>query len=213
MICVELSYRGFSVLQVLADKASALLEIRLRFSERDNSLRIRDVSLTSFSVSTNVYGPRCSTASVGSFLQKCELYLQIPDRCGFDVPYMNPHCLTTAGEKEVMTSVFDSGVSGSPQHEESENGGLFDELGDEEQFEEELQPALVKTPLHRYSPTSTWVFQDIDRAIIVTRSRHCHFCLVESGVGVLKDLAAMCGGHTSIGLDGPGILTRIKLLM
>jgi hypothetical protein len=149
----ELPRRGFSVLQSLSDKANAIFEIRLRLSNSDSQPpRTHDTSQINSSISANLYGPRSSANSVGLFLQKCGLYLQIPDRCELDVPYMNPHCLTTMDEKTVMTSVFDNRITDSPRYEESDDGGLFDELGDEEQFEEESQPALVKTALHRYGP-------------------------------------------------------------
>ncbi len=149
----ELPRRGFSILRALSDKANAVFDVRLRVLDLENasqSPRPRQAFQKTFTISVNIYGPRRSASSVGVFLQKCRLYLQIPDRCEFDVPYINPQCLTPTEEKTVMTSVFDSGITDTPGHEESDDGGLFDELGNEEQFEEELQPELVITPLHRY---------------------------------------------------------------
>lgn len=155
----ELPRRGFSIFQALSDKAHAVFDVRLRVLDLENasqSPRSRQASRTTFTISVNLYGPRNSASSVGTFLQKCRLYLQIPDRCEINVPYINPQCLTPTEEKTVMTSVFDSRISATPRHEESDDGGLFDELGNEEQFEEELQPALVTTPLHRYGLGASW---------------------------------------------------------
>lgn len=155
----ELPRRGSSILQTLSNKANAVFDIRLWVSDLENesqSPRPSEASQTMFAISVNVYGPRSSASSVGIFLQKCRLYLQIPDRCEFNVPYINPQCLTPMEEKTVMTSVFDSRVTDTLRHGESDDGGLFDELGNEEQFEEELQPALVITPLHRYGRGESW---------------------------------------------------------
>jgi hypothetical protein len=155
----ELPRRAFSIFQALSDKANAVFDIRLRVLDLENasqSPRSHEASQATFTISVNVYGPQKSTSSVGIFLQKCKIYLQIPDRCEFNVPYINPQCLTPTDDKTVMTSVFDSTVTDTPRHEQSDDGGLFDELGNEEQFGEELQPTLVTTPLHRYVLGELW---------------------------------------------------------
>jgi len=172
----ELPTRAFSVFQALSDKANAVFDVRLRFSDLENanqSPRPRDASQTTFSISVNVYGPRSSASSVGVFLQKCGLYLQIPDRCEFNVPYINPQSLTSMEEKTVMTSVFDSRITDTPRHEESDDCGLFDELGNEEQFEEELQPALVKTLLHRYGLGDSCHIRVLTLCLVI-KSKLCH---------------------------------------
>lgn len=143
----ELPKRGFTILQTLSDKANAIFEITGQ-AQRKRSRSHGDSDIT-FNISANIYGPRSSTDSVGLFLQKCGLYLQPPNQCEFDVPYVNLHCLSTDVEKVVMTSVFNEKDTNKTPSNNDEYCGLFDELGDEEQFEVELQPALVKTTLHR----------------------------------------------------------------
>jgi hypothetical protein len=76
------------------------------------------------------------------------MYLQIPEKCGYNVPYINPHCLEPVDDP-IMTSVLND-MAASALGEEYEKASIFTELGNEEIFEEARQPELIKTPLHRY---------------------------------------------------------------
>ena len=44
--------------------------------------------------------------SVGDFIAKCDLYLQDPLHCDRNVPYHNPHLLSTSTGEPVFTSSF-----------------------------------------------------------------------------------------------------------
>jgi hypothetical protein len=150
----ELPPRGFSTLQTLSQKANAVFEIRLQSPNLDSASHmqhpgLKDITPMAASVSINVYGPMHSADAVGKFLQKCEVFLQTPDRCEFCVPYNNPHCLPSKQENTVMTSVSNGKTVDDPRQDEKDDAGLFDEFGNEEQFEEEEQVPLVKTTLHR----------------------------------------------------------------
>ncbi|KAI1496313.1 SNF2 family N-terminal domain-containing protein [Biscogniauxia marginata] len=54
-------------------------------------------------VSANIYGPENLADDVGDFLDECNFYLQDPVACNRNVPYKNPHCLSTLFEAPSMT--------------------------------------------------------------------------------------------------------------
>lgn len=137
---------------MLCDKGKTELEIRVsRLRKADASpQRFGDHDCeNSFSVSVNIYGPLASGRSVGAFLQECEVYLQNPDHCGRDVPYLNPHCFMTVGGKTVMTSVFNESASDEIDKRCYEDLDIFAELGNDEEFEESPQPGMITTTLYK----------------------------------------------------------------
>lgn len=151
----ELPARAFSIFQTLSIEVKPDFEIRVKSCRPDkfNLLALRgneSGTSSAFSISVNIYGPCSSGDDVGEFLQRCRLYLQAPERCGYDVPYKNPHCLSLPEDAVIMTSAFNGGPCEDSIHQDHDEYGLFDELGNEEQFEEALQPELVRTALHRY---------------------------------------------------------------
>lgn len=51
-----------------------------------------------------IYGPEDLADGVGEFLDKSGFCLQDPFGCELDVPYKNPHCLSTLFEEAPLTS-------------------------------------------------------------------------------------------------------------
>jgi hypothetical protein len=98
-------------------------------------------------LSVIVYGQATQSESVGNFLQACGVYLQDPEHCDCDVPYLNPQCLSQPDSGIVMTSSLQPLASTSESiHDPSDIfGGLSSvlELGETE------TPANMKTRLKR----------------------------------------------------------------
>ena len=98
-------------------------------------------------LSVIVYGPGMRSDSVGDYLQACGFYLQDPEHCDCDVPYSNPHCLSSLEEGILMTSSLQIPLSAVENiHDPS---GLFDSLSSVMELEEAETPAIIKTPLKR----------------------------------------------------------------
>lgn len=131
----QLSKRIFKILKTLSDKAKTECE----FHSNKNTL------------SVNLYGPCFLAESAGEFLQKCRRYLQMPEQCGRDVQYLNPHCLTPVDTKPIMTSVFNNMTNCEVDEQDCEDSNIFAELGGEEEFEEAPQPETILTTLRRYA--------------------------------------------------------------
>lgn len=49
-------------------------------------------------LSAIVYGNSGLGLPVGDFLQKCDLYLQDPEGCAWNLPYQNPHRMSRGGK-------------------------------------------------------------------------------------------------------------------
>ena len=98
-------------------------------------------------LSVIVYGPGTRSDSVGDYLQACGFYLQDPEHCDCDVPYSNPHCLSSLDEGIVMTSSLQIPLSTVENfHDPS---GLFDSLSNVMEMEETETPTIIETPLKR----------------------------------------------------------------
>ena len=50
-----------------------------------------------------LYGSTALSEAVGGFVAKCHLYLQHPRHCTVNVPYQNPHCLSSENSRTVYT--------------------------------------------------------------------------------------------------------------
>jgi len=149
----QLSKRIFSILKTLSDKAKTHFEFRLHHSKNEPcpQVCIQSAREVSYTLSVNLYGPCFLAESAGEFLQKCRMYLQMPEQCGRDVQYLNPHCLTPVDTKPIMTSIFNNMTNGEVDEQDCEDSNIFAELGGEEEFEEAPQPETISTSLRRYA--------------------------------------------------------------
>ncbi|KAL9113799.1 MAG: hypothetical protein Q9227_002245 [Pyrenula ochraceoflavens] len=152
----ELPTRYLRVFQTLCKKGGAALEMVVSRSRKvddfsQHFMNHVDHELANlFSLSANVYGPTASGRAIGAFLQQCQLYLQNPEHCGRDVPYLNPHCLTNVDGKEVMTSIFNKSKSDITNTHLNGEFDVFADFGHEEELEQSAQPHLITTMLHKY---------------------------------------------------------------
>jgi hypothetical protein len=160
---------------MLYDKEKTELEIRVsrlrnanvspqRFENHDRE--------NSFSLSVNIYGPLASDRFVGNFLQKCEVYLQNPDYCGKDVPYLNPHCLTTVSGKTTMTSIFNELAGDEIDKRYCDDLDIFAELGNDEKFEKSLQSGIITTTLHKFAHMASMSLNSIIDLFTNIKSKH-----------------------------------------
>ncbi|KAI8631010.1 hypothetical protein F5Y19DRAFT_483658 [Xylariaceae sp. FL1651] len=149
----EISQRDYSILQTISTKASAQFEIT---AHRSCSTRMRSRHTIEsddshqFNLSINIYGSQRSAEEVGTFLGKCNMYIQIPDKCQIDVPYINPHCLPFTNDVPIMTSKFNFLEQSEGQNVESGEASIFSTLGNDEAFEEEPQPPSMRAVLHSH---------------------------------------------------------------
>ncbi len=102
---------------------------------------------TQCELSVIVYGPVGSSGKVGNYLQACGFYLQDPEHCDFNVPYANPHCLSSLEDGILMTSSLQ--IPASTVESIHDPGGVFDSLTSLIELEETETPAIMKTPLKR----------------------------------------------------------------
>lgn len=149
----ELPERYFLVLQMLCDKGETELEIRVSRLQNVN-VRVENLAEHNceerFSVSVNLYGPHASGRSVGAFLQMCDLYLQNPEHCGKNVPYINPHCLTSTVNGTIMASIFQESAKDQTAQKKDNELDIFMQFGNDEEYEEAPQPKTITTTLHKW---------------------------------------------------------------
>jgi SWI/SNF-related matrix-associated actin-dependent regulator of chromatin subfamily A3 len=103
----KLEDRSAQILQTLYE--DILIDVQIILSPHQASVMKRQKrrfgqtqDLVSFSVI--LYGPKLIAEDVGRFCQDCEIYLQEPRNCDRDVPYCNPHCLSSVDGEHRMTS-------------------------------------------------------------------------------------------------------------
>ncbi|KAK7437756.1 alpha-mannosyltransferase [Colletotrichum acutatum] len=156
-VSYELPRRAIDIFRTLSDKAKVLLDVRLHVSNpeppvtrRQRLKKVTNDSSPVLSATANLYGSRALSDSVSTFLESCHAFLQVPDRCTYDVPYVNPQCLSSPDDNTVMTSAFNGDITLQWACDNSQNDDLFDELGNDEEFEEAPQPDLLRARLKGY---------------------------------------------------------------
>ncbi|KAK1458953.1 hypothetical protein CMEL01_01952 [Colletotrichum melonis] len=156
-VSYELPRRAIDIFRTLSDKAKVLLDVRLHVSNpeppatrRQRLEKVNNDSSPILSATANLYGSRAVSDSVSMFLESCHAFLQVPDRCTYDVPYINPQCLSSPDDNTVMTSAFNGDITLQWACDNSQNDDLFDELGNDEEFEEAPQPDLLRAQLKRH---------------------------------------------------------------
>ncbi|GAW11334.1 hypothetical protein ANO14919_006780 [Xylariales sp. No.14919] len=112
---------------------------------------VRSVALAS----AIIYGPGDMGDDVGDFLDRCNYVLQDPFGCEHNVPYMNPHCLSTLFESPRMTFELHSPDSG---HNAFTLSNSLHALETIEHLPEWPQPVALKTELHRHQKQALWFF-------------------------------------------------------
>ncbi|RYP57436.1 hypothetical protein DL770_010676 [Monosporascus sp. CRB-9-2] len=103
-----------------------------------------------------VYGPEDLGDDIGDFLDKSGYCLQDPFGCELDVPYKNPHCLSTLFEEPPMTS----GLL-EPEYNRMTIFSVSDSLRTlqtSETLPEWKQPNAIKTELCRHQLQALWFF-------------------------------------------------------
>ncbi|KEF55541.1 uncharacterized protein A1O9_08291 [Exophiala aquamarina CBS 119918] len=97
-----------------------------------------------------IYGPSNKAAIVGTWLDQCSIYLQLPEKCDRHMRYSNPHCLSFSDETVVMTSELESVHTNTVTGHSDGGVDYYVELDFDESFAEATQPALISAPLHSY---------------------------------------------------------------
>ncbi|KAI1734595.1 hypothetical protein F4680DRAFT_470751 [Xylaria scruposa] len=102
-----------------------------------------------------IYGPEYLSDEAGDFLDRCDYVLQDPFGCEHNVPYKNPHCLSTLFETPRMTFELHSPNSA---HDNFTLLNSLQALEMTEDLPEWPQPAALKTELHRHQKQALWFF-------------------------------------------------------
>ena len=90
--------------------------------------------------------------AVGCWLDKCHLYLQMPENCDRNVPYCNPHCLSFSDKNQIMTFELSARDPETDTARLSRSADFLAELNIEECLEEAPQPAIIASPLLKSVP-------------------------------------------------------------
>lgn len=93
---IDLVGNGKEILRVLWQDGTLQLQVMLHPSSKTTTTQKRNTNDThTLPVSIIVYGPIEAFEHVGRFFDECELFLQDPFGCDRNVPYHNPHRLTS----------------------------------------------------------------------------------------------------------------------
>jgi SWI/SNF-related matrix-associated actin-dependent regulator of chromatin subfamily A3 len=93
-----------------------------------------------------IYGPDDLSDDTGDFLDRCYYVLQDPFSCEHNVPYKNPHCLSTLFETPKMTFELRNPDLDYDKFTLSNSLQALETTGD---LPEWPQPAALKTELYR----------------------------------------------------------------
>lgn len=93
-----------------------------------------------------VYGPIDYSVSVGTFLLKCKLYLQDPQRWNLKVPYRNPQSLWDPEDGD-MRMIQDTAIGCEADVFEAAPD-LLQGLEYEDELPKAKQPSALKSQLH-----------------------------------------------------------------
>ncbi|KAM5354529.1 hypothetical protein ACJ41O_001176 [Fusarium nematophilum] len=132
------------------------LELEATLSVPENSSKPAPKSyLNHFSIrcslSITIYGPMELFDDVGSFFQDHDIHLQHPVNCSKNVPYCNPHWLTSDDSDFRFTSELASGiVQPSVVEDVSALPELLDVLNSSQDLVETEQPKSIRTQLARH---------------------------------------------------------------
>lgn len=156
--CIQLQERTFHMLNVLSDHAM----VNFQFLAQANTGEEKQASIQSkkriapvqnqqdLSLSIILYGPADMAEAVGSWLDKCHIYLQMPENCDRNVPYSNPHCLSFSDEDKAMTFELVSRRLCVDSAETCDSTDILAELEIDEPLAEAPQPFFIATTLHKY---------------------------------------------------------------
>ena len=121
--------------------------------------RIAPVQISQdLSLSIILYGPADMAEAVGSWLDKCHIYLQMPENCDRNVPYSNPHCLSFSDEDKAMTFELLRRSLCVDSAEQCDSTDVLAESENDEPLAEAPQPFFITTILHKYVH---WAFSRI----------------------------------------------------
>lgn len=154
---IQLQERTFNILKMLSDHANVNFQFLLEENAQDeehtsmtlkNKVRLSQGQRNS-RLSVILYGHPDMAGAVGCWLDKCHLYLQMPENCDQNVPYCNPHCLSFSDKNQIMTFEL------STRDPKTDTAGLFKsteflaELIIEDSLEEASQPSIIASSLHK----------------------------------------------------------------
>ena len=136
------------ILQRMLDKSGLRLQISClrRMGSNDQRQTLKKVKIQ-YDLSVIVYGSDKDAHRVGNYLQECRIYLQDPQDCDCNVPYANPHCLSSTGGEVVWTNSIQT--SNCTEEIVHDLGGIFDKLSSDLYLEESESPKAIRTPLLR----------------------------------------------------------------
>lgn len=93
--------------QCLSKLANEGVHIQFMLNRADASGKSRTQRTRTIAVGCAIlYGPEDFADDIGHFLDRCGYCLQDPYGCELNVPYKNPHCLSTLFEEPLLTSNF-----------------------------------------------------------------------------------------------------------
>ncbi|KAI8947306.1 hypothetical protein F4801DRAFT_561360 [Xylaria longipes] len=123
------------------------VEIQLMFKTIANQTYRKRGGIPVALASAIIYGPEELSDDIGEFLDRCDCVLQDPFGCERNVPYKNPHCLSSLFETPRMT--FELHNSDPCQNTFTLSRSLK-ALETTDDLPEWPQPAALKTELHRH---------------------------------------------------------------
>jgi hypothetical protein len=141
------------LLQPLLEEDAITLECRCtldRPSASDSKVTREQVVRCSLAIT--VYGPVELWDDIGSYFQDYDVFLQDPVQCNLDVPYSNPHRLSTQdfGQCPLTSTLGTVGNAGSLGFElVAEHPDFLDILDSSDDLPEAPQPLAVQTQLER----------------------------------------------------------------
>lgn len=155
---IQLRERTFRMLKVLSDHATVNFQFLVQGNTEEekqtptaSKKRIASVqNPPDPSLSIILYGPADMAEDVGSWLDKCHSYLQMPENCDRNVPYSNPHCLSFSDENKAMTFELASRRLCVDSAELCDSTNILAEIENDEPLAEAPQPFLIATTLHKY---------------------------------------------------------------
>jgi len=105
---LELDGNLCDALVSLTTGASVMVQFSFKQLDKSRNTSRHELDTDKLSgLSVILYGPAKMGDLVGDYLLECRLYLQTPQSCEYQVPYINPHLLFSEDDPIIMTTDLD----------------------------------------------------------------------------------------------------------
>ncbi len=179
------------------------------------------ISLPPLEIFAILYGPSSLFEAVGAFAAKCHLYLQHPKHCNRNVPYRNPHCLSSEDGRILYT--FDLHAMLGPFSDPAFVNpiDLFADAAEQDALSEAYAPCSLSTELYKHQKQALTFMMQRERGWAmdghhkdIWREEHDSFgrSIYQNLISGMKQMTRPDQFQGGLLIDAPGLGKSLSIL-